>query len=186
MKTGFLATAAALLCLTAFSQPQGKPTAQGKQAKPAVPAPGPGQDKPLPPVLDVARSAVDRRDLLQRFKPSHAIEGFYRLSEMVGAGGRRVTGGRGYLFLGRRHMTMQLFAPSETPGQANIQAAVRTFRIVGNQLITSAVLGHRNMPNGDIALTKAGEVVEHRFELVGASLRLYRSAREYLEFQRVE
>ncbi len=83
-------------------------------------------------------------------------------------------------------MTLELFAPSATPGQVNIQSAVRTFRIVGKQLITSSVLGHRNMPNGDIALTKSGQIVEHRYELVGASLRLYRSAREYLEFRRVE
>jgi len=186
MKIGILAVSAAFLSLTALSQPQGKQGAQGKVARPAVPAPASGQDKPLPPVLDVARSAVERRDLLQRFKPRHPVEGFYRLSGMVGPDGHQVKGSRGYLFIGRRHMTLQLFAPSATPGQANIQSAVRTFRIVGNQLITSAVLGHRNLPNGDIALTKAGQIVEHRYELVGASLRLYRSAREYLEFQRVE
>lgn len=155
---------------------------QGK----SIPAPPAGQDKPLPPVLDPARSAVERRDLLQRFQKRHVIEGIYRLSAMVGPNGGLVRGSRGYLFIGQRHMSLQLFAPSLNLGQSNIQAAVRTFRIVGNQLITSAVLGHRNMPNGDIALAKDGQIVEHRYELVGSTLRLYRSAREYLEFKRVE
>ncbi len=186
MKNGILVLSVALLPWAALPDMQGKQSAQGKQSKPALPAPPTGQDKPLPPVLDTARSAVERRDLLQQFKRRHPIEGFYRLSAMVGPDGSQVKGSRGYMFIGRRHMTLELFAPSATPGQVNIQSAVRTFRIVGKQLITSSVLGHRNMPNGDIALTKSGQIVEHRYELVGASLRLYRSAREYLEFRRVE
>lgn len=186
MKNGILVVSVALLPWAVLPDLQSKQGVQGKQTKPALPAPPTGQDKPLPPVLDSARSAVERRDLLQQFMRRHPIEGFYRLSAMVGLNGSQVKGSRGYMFIGRRHMSLQLFAPSATPGQANIQSAVRTFRIVGNQLITSSVLGHRNMPNGDIALTKPGQVVEHRYELVGATLRLYRSAREYLEFHRVE
>jgi hypothetical protein len=192
MKTAVFATFVALFSMAALpelpddSVLQGQQGRQGKKPKSGVPTPVSGQAKPLPPVLEPVRDAGERRDLLQRFKRRHVIEGFYRLSSMVGPDGGQVRGSRGYMFIGRRHLTLQLYAPSEKSGQANIQSAVRTFRIVGNQLITSALLGHRNVPNGDIALTKPGESVEHRYELIGASLRLYRNAREHLEFQRIE
>lgn len=192
MKTAVVVIFVALLSMAAIPELsnglvlQGEQGPQGKKPKAGVPTPVSGQAKPLPPVLEPARDAGERRDLLQRFKGRHIIEGFYRLSSMVGPEGGQVKGSRGYMFIGRRHLTLQLYAPSEKPDQVNIQSAVRTYRIVGNQLITSALLGHRNMPNGDIALTKPGESVEHRYELIGASLRLYRNTREYLEFQRVE
>ncbi len=193
MKIGILGVSLVLFS-AGWSHGLDRPSHQGKQGKPpvkapakvAVPTPPTGQDKPLPPVLEPARTAVERRDLMQRFKRRHVIEGFYRLTAMATSNGGFVGGVEGYLFLGQRHMSMQLRAPSATPGQANIQATVRTYRIAGNQLVMSSLLGHRNKRSGDIGLDKPGEVIKRRFQLVGAALRIHLGQSEYLEFKRLE
>lgn len=151
--------------------------------------PAPPQDKKprrLPPVLQPMRSRIERRDLLQQFRSRHRIEGTYRLKRMVSVRIGTVKGGRGYLVIGQRHMSMHLYAPGSATDQANIQAVFRKYRIVGDQMIMNTLLGHRNKDNGDIALEPISYVTKHRFELMGAVLRLYRSQDEFLEFERIE
>jgi hypothetical protein len=148
--------------------------------------PRPPQDaRPLPKVLEPARSPAERRDLVQVFRKRHPIEGFYRLRSMVVRGNRHVKGSRGYLVVGQRHLSMHLYAPA-TNRRANIQAVVRRYRIVANQLVMNGLLGHRNKSNGDIALEPTSFAAEHRFLLSGAVLRIHRAADEYLEFERIE
>ena len=152
-----------------------------------VPAPPNGKkDTKLPPVLEPARSPIERRDLLQRFQGRHALAGMYRLKQMVVGGGTLVRGSLGYLVIGQRHMSLHLYAPSGSRGLANIQAVFRRFRIVGDTLVMSTLLGHRNKANGDIALEPIGHATQHRFARVGAMLRIYLTNRNYLEFERIE
>ncbi|MCB9888096.1 MAG: hypothetical protein H6836_00880 [Planctomycetes bacterium] len=142
---------------------------------PSLPAPPPDrQGTPLPPVLDPPRSAVERRDLLQRFKPRNPIEGFYRVRSMTDGSGGPVAGARGYLVVGRDHLSMHLMAPTSDPKRAVLQSVVRRYRILGDKLVMSSLVGHRSLRNGDIALEKPGTVIERRFQLVGAVLRLFR------------
>jgi len=103
----------------------------------------------------------------------------------VGRGSVQVAGSRGYLVVGQRHLSLHLYAPAGI-GSANIQAAFRKFRIVGNKLIMNTLIGHRNKSNGDIALEPISFQTEHRFLLTGAVLRLYLGNDEYLEFERIE
>ena len=155
----------------------------------AVKLPQPPQDKatpPLPPVLDPARSPVERRDLLQRFTTPHPIEGFYRLRHMVVAGGATVASSRGYLVLGQRHLAIQLYAPGPEPELANISAAVRSYKVVGDKLEMTSLLGHRNKDNGDIGFEPLGRVTQLEFLLAGSILRLHLAQDEYLEFERIE
>ena len=149
-----------------------------------LPTPPPDAN-PLPKVLEPARSPVERRDLLQQFHKRHPLEGFYRLKAMVGRGSRQVAGSRGYLVVGQRHLSLHLYSPAG-PREANIQAAFRKFRIVGNKLVMNTLLGHRNKSNGDIALEPISYQIDHRFLLTGAVLRLYLAQDEYLEFERIE
>ena len=151
--------------------------------------PSPPQDKttpPLPPVLDPARSPIERHDLLQRFTAPHPIEGFYRLRHMVVAGGATVPGSRGYLVVGQRHLSIQLYAPGAEPELANITAAFRSFEVVGETLEMTSLLGHRNKDNGDIGFEQLGTSTQLEFLLAGAILRLHLAQDEYLEFERIE
>ena len=104
---------------------------------------------------------------------------------MVVPGGRTVRGARGFLVFGQRHMSMHLYAP-ESREHAHVQAVFRTYRIRGNRIRMSTLIGHRNKTNGDIALEPVSHATEHRFALAGAVLRLFRSKDEYLEFERIE
>ena len=140
----------------------------------------------MPPVLEPERTAVERRDLLQRFHGRSPIEGFYRLKRIVRPGGVVVQGSRGYLVVGNRHLSLQLYAPGRSPGQANIQAVFRSFRISGDKLLMSTLLGHRNKDNGDISFEPVGRETQHRFVLIGALLRVYYRIDDYLEFERIE
>lgn len=160
----------------AFAMPQDKPK--------KLPTPPQGA-KPLPPVLEPVRSPVERRDLLQKFHKRQPIEGIYQLKRMVLPGGRLVAGGRGYLFVGQRHLSMQLYAP-KSKTDANLFCATRRYRINGDKLEMSGLLGHRNKPNGAITLEPKGYQVMHRFTLSGSVLRIYRARDEYLDFERVE
>jgi hypothetical protein len=167
-------------------QPQGKATTPNRAPQESeVPLPPPGAE-PLMPVLEPVRSAVERRDLLQRFAGRHRLSGFYRLKSMVQSGGAIVLNSRGYLFIGQRHMTLQLYAPASHASRVHIQSAVRTFTVADDQLIMRTLVGHRNQDNGDITLDKPGEIVQHKVTLIGSALRMYAGVDSYIEFERIE
>lgn len=169
-----------------FGTIQDPPTKKTQTKKAPATKPQDKKARKLPPVLQPIRSRVERRDLLQKFRSRHRIEGTYRLKSMVSTNTRPVKGGRGYLVIGQRHLSMHLYAPGSSPDQANIQAVFRKFRIVGDKLVMHTLLGHRNKSNGDIGLEPVGHMAQHRFELTGAVLRIYRAKDEYLEFERIE
>ena len=45
---------------------------------------------------------------------------------------------------------------------------------------------NRRLSASDIALDQAGDVVQHRFSLIGAVLRIYSAPGAYIEFERIE
>jgi hypothetical protein len=137
-------------------------------------------------VLEPLRGPIERRDLHQQFRPKHAIEGAYELREVVRANVRGPRGVRGYLWIGNRHLSLHLYAPGDHPGQANFQAVFRRYRIEGDQLLMSTLLGHRNEVDGDVALERIGHVTQHRFTLLGTRLRIESSSVDSLEFVRIE
>ena len=105
---------------------------------------------------------------------------------MVVAGGATVPGSRGYLVVGQRHLSIQLYAPGAEPELANITAAFRSFEVVGETLEMTSLLGHRNKDNGDIGFEQLGTSTQLEFLLAGAILRLHLAQDEYLEFERIE
>ena len=140
---------------------------------------------PLPPVQEPFRSKVERRDLIQEFTRASPIEGFYRLRRVVrpGQGLPRV---EGYLWIGRRHLMLQLSGNTGNPRLPALQTGVRAYRTNGDTLVMTAMLGFRNDADGDIHLDATGATIERRFELVGPLLRIHEDDNSQLEFERVE
>lgn len=145
----------------------------------------PADAAPLPPVQEPFRTSVERRDLMQEFGRASPIEGFYRLrgASRTGQPPQRV---EGYLWIGRRHLMLQLSGDTGNPKLPALQAGVRGYRISGNTLTMSVLLGLRNDASGEIYLEAAGTSSERRFELSGPVLRIFEDERSHLEFERVE
>ena len=139
----------------------------------------------LPPVVEPMRSAVERRDLLQRFKGRKRIEGFYRLKQMT-VRGQAIHASIGYLVIGSRHLSMHLYAPSSVAKVANVQAVFRKYKIEGQDLVMTTLVGHRNQVGGDIVLEPIGHTTRRRFSLAGSVLRIHSGDQDHLEFERIE
>lgn len=172
--TSAVVSCAATLCIAATQPAQ------------VLPAPAPKGAAALPPVLDPHRGPVDRKDLIQRFAPSHPIQGFYRLTAMQAPNQGMVGKAQGCLFVGRRHVVLMLYAPGPHKGQAHVLSALRTYRIEGKQLHMSSRVGFRNDRSGELAFEAAGSRHKLSFDLIGPKLRLMRHSREFLDFERVE
>ena len=134
---------------------------------------------------------MDRRDLLQRYGPASPIEGVWELRRMVGAGSTiggptAGIGSSGYLMIGRRHLSLQLYAPSRRGGSPRIQTSFRNYTLRGNQLVMTSKIGFGNEADGDIVLSRPGSREARRFEYRGGFLRIFRAGGGMLEFVRIE
>jgi hypothetical protein len=180
MTSRILALAALLLALPlALPAPQDrKPPEQ-----PARPTP-PDDRQPLPPVAEPFRSEVERADLLQRFAPSSALEGYYRLERYVRPG-MPPAKASGYLSIGRRYLSLFLQGVTSNPRVPAIQAGFRRYAIQGDQIESTTLLGFRNRENGDIVLEPPGHVEVRRILRTGAQLKVYHGE-AYYEFVRIE
>ena len=139
----------------------------------------------LPPVADPPRTSVERQDLALTFTPPNPLMGFYELREVVrpGVPGLRA---RGFLDVERRHIVLHIQGETGDPRRPRLQASVRSYRIVGDTLQMTALVGHRNQDNGDMSIEQPGLMEERRFSLIGPVLRIYQEANAYLEFVRIE
>ncbi|MBK8980638.1 MAG: hypothetical protein IPM29_32445 [Planctomycetes bacterium] len=193
-----LALAALLLLLPLVQDPQrtapGAPTAPAMQDPapqdppllgPPVPALPPADARPLPPVPDLPLSAVDRRDLIQRFLPPTPVEGFWELRRMV-VRGHDVEPVRGYAWFGQRHMTLDIVQGSPTGGEPLVQAGVRRYRLDGELLSTTALIGHDNHAGDELRFDAPGLVEQRRAVVAGPALRIERDEQTWLEFFRIE
>ncbi len=154
-------------------------------AKPLPPQPPPGA-APLPLVEDPPLTPQERTDLWQRFMPASPLAGMYRLRLAV-RDGRQVTDGmKGYLAVGQRHLSLHLVDTNVNPRRPMLQASFREYKLIGNRLQTTSLVGMRTKVDGDIALDGDG-LVELRDVLVfGSSLRVMQSPNDYLDFARIE
>ena len=77
-------------------------------------------------------------------------------------------------------------ADTGDPKLPALQSGVRGYRLSGDTLAMSVLLGLRNDASGEIHLDVAGTSSERRFELLGPVLRIFEGESSHLEFERVE
>lgn len=180
---GILGLSVALAFTLPQDPPKHGPAKQDPPSKLTVPQPPPGAE-PLPPVPDPPRTAVERRDLLQRFTAPSPLEGYYALRVFTN-GISAVAGATGYLAMGRRFLSLHLQAP-RAGGPPAIQSGFREYRVEGNQLVMTTLLGMQNQRDGDIVLERRGALKSVAFVLTGTRLRLDLGNGRVLEFERIE
>jgi hypothetical protein len=139
----------------------------------------------LPPVQEPFRTPVERQDLLQEFEPRGLIEGFYRLRRVVTPGRLDEHRGQGFLVIGRRHLSLHLRLPNGNSEPPFLQSGVRQYRLDGDQLVTTAVMGHSSREDR-IVEEPSGLVEQRTWRVVGGFLRIHQSAAAFMEFARIE
>ena len=169
--------AALLLCALACLPAQ--------DPKPPPPKP-PAGAAPLPQVPDVPMTAIERKDLWQRYAAPSPIAGTYRL--IAAARGNQIVHGgvRGYLMVGERYLSIQIQDETARPGKPAIQASVRQYTLTGTRLQTTSCLGVRVPPGDDPVLDGEGLVEVRDVLLTATTLRVVQGSGDYLEFERVD
>lgn len=158
---------------------------QTQDPPPKPPQPPPGA-APLPQVPDVPLSAVERKDLWQRFTPPSPIAGVYRLRAAT-RGGQAVRGGlQGYLLVGEKHLAIHLQDGTSNPGKPALQSSVREYTLVGSRLQMVCKLGVRLDSGGDPVLEGDGLVEVRAIDITANFLRVVQGVGSSLEFERVE
>ena len=167
-----------LLCVLLLpgQDPASRPTPpQGADSRPA-----------LPPVTEPFRSAVERKDLIQRFQPPSPIAGFWELRKISAPSLTMPEGFKGYLVIGDRHMSLHLIGPGVKPEIPFFQSGFRRYRVVGDQIWSTSLLGVTNKENGEVLVDSAPIEERRTFLLAGSQLRISKPTGEYLEFVRIE
>ncbi|MEM7205809.1 MAG: hypothetical protein AAF628_36485 [Planctomycetota bacterium] len=196
------AVSVALLAFVAASQPQ-DPQPQDPQPQDPQPQDPPAQNPdrpnpagmqaprapegaaPLPPIEDPPYSPVERDDLLQRFTPPSPLEGHYELRAFSRGTGAPIRA-TGYLAVGRQHLSMHLMSPAAAGGTA-LRAAYRRYRINGDQLVMTTLVGFGNdRADAGVEIEPAGATRVLRFSRIGTRLRLFTGGGRVLEFERIE
>lgn len=155
------------------------------RAAPKAQRPRPPAERPaLPPIEEPYRTEVERRDLLQRFDPPGGLAGFYELRRYVRPG-MPPAEAKGYLVVGRRHLSLHLYGSTGDPKRPAIQTGFRRYDVSGDSLRMTTLVGLRNRPSGTIVLEPPGHTEVRRFEKLGTTLRIYHG-RAYYEFVRIE
>lgn len=173
------------LALGATTLPQ-DPVKSRPTSRPASgPSAGDPERPPLPPVEEEFQSRVERKDLLQRFGSSSPLEGFYGVRTIV-RGGVFVRGGdvRGYVWFGRQHMSIHTAVSAAAAGDLFLQASVRRYRVDGDRITMTTLVGHEHAE--DLGLETTGRIEVRRFKKTGTVLRVYRDAANYVELARIE
>lgn len=165
------AFAFALVCLSSQDPPHPKP---------------PEGAKPLPQIPDVPMTAIERKDLWQRFTAPSPIAGTYRLRSAARDNQVVREGVRGYLMVGERYLSIQIHDETRGSGKPSIQASVREYTLVGSRLQTTSCLGVR-VPPGDSPVLDGDALVEVRtIEVTTTTLRVLQGPGDYLEFERID
>ena len=147
--------------------------------------PRPPQDPtPLPAVRAPEPTAVERRDLLQRFGKPSPLEGFYELQAFTRPGMPSLQS-RGYLCIGRHHLSIHL--EGSVNGEITaLQSAFREYRIVDDRLMMSTLVGFGADPDHTVTVDPPGLVLECSFQKLGTKLLLELVDGTQLEFLRIE
>jgi hypothetical protein len=155
--------------------------------QPSRPQPPPDYaGRPLPPIQEPFRTAVERRDLMQRFAEPSPLAGIWELTQMSRVGQAYVPNVKGWLFVGRRHLSIYLSAQTDDPQVPHLQARVCSYRIAGHQLQLTVLGGHANDHRGDIVIEPLQGHFSRRFELAGAQLRVWQDDKAFIDFKRID
>lgn len=154
-----------------------------KKVEPARP---PEVRETLPPVQEPFRSAVERKDLLQRFTDPTPLEGLFQLERYHVPGRGDWLGSTGYLFFGRQHMHLYVQMPTGADKPPQMQASVRRYSLRGQQLLMTSLAGHKGGGGGKLKMERAGSTESRRVDLAGITLRLTKADGSYMEFVRIE
>lgn len=146
----------------------------------------PEDRKTLPPIQEPFRSAVERKDLLQRFVSPTPLEGLFKLERYHIPGRGDWIGSTGYLFFGRQHMHLYVQMPGAAGKPPSVQASVRRYSLRGQQLLMTSLAGHSGGGGGKLTMEKVGRTESRQVVLAGTLLRLTKADGSYMEFLRVE
>lgn len=154
--------------------PQPKTPGKGKEPTASQPSPVEGAPKgpaPRPGIGKIQRSLM----------------GVWRVLPSASLGGNTRKSVKGYLIITKAHLSFQLMVDVRGD-KGSFQTGVRTYAILGNQLITSSLQGIRNAKEpGKILLDPVGLRETRKFALTAPNvLRLIQPKGQILEFQRVE
>jgi hypothetical protein len=152
--------------------------------------PKPPQDlatrAPLPPIDEPIASPLERRDLMQRYRAPTPLEGLYELRSIQRPGVGGAVSAKGYLAIGARHLVLHVHVVESSPLRPFLQSGARTYRIVGNQLQMTTIVGHHNDADGNIHIERTGSTESRTFTLQGPILRIHHGASAWYEFLRIE
>ena len=176
MHAKIVAIVAVVAALSAV--PQGA-APQDPEKRPAPPA----DAKPLPPVREPFRSAVERKDLLQQFGTPTPLAGVYELQSLQHPGVQAIEA-RGYLTVGRRYLSVQLVGM--TPDMPALQAGFRRYRVDGSRLHMTNLLGFRAEPDETWGFDPEGATTSCEYQLIGTKLTLLLDNGDQLVFVRIE
>src|SRR5262249_43351295 len=131
-----------------------------------------------------SRPATQRAD--SRPRRQSPLVGFWQLREISGMDPLTATQFRGYLAIGDRHLSLHLLGPQNTQGVPFFQTGFRRYRIDGNILITTVLVGASNKENGDVVIENQPFEEQRAFEFIGPVLRIRKSVHEHMDFVRIE
>jgi hypothetical protein len=157
-------------------------------SQPATPSATPakaGTEGQASPKIQTPDGAPTRRPGVGKLQRS--IMGVWRVLPSASLGGNARKSVKGYLIITRAHLSFQLIQES-TGENSSFQTGVRTYAILGKQLVTNALQGLRNGKEaGKILLDPIGHREFRKFVLLAPNvLRLIHPDGQVLEFQRVE
>jgi hypothetical protein len=168
-----------MICLLSLGLSIQDPTSRPSTAT----SPGPSSRPALPPI---EAAAIDRRDLIQRFTPPSPLAGFWELRLVVGPEPALAGLFRGYLVIGDRHLSLHIIGPTHEQRVPFLQSGFRRYRIDGDRLVMTALMGISNKENGDVVIENTATEEVRTFERVGAVLRIRKASAEYMDFVRIE
>jgi len=175
-----------LLCLVSAAAVGFQGQKQDPESRRQRPVPPKGAtSRPLPPVQEPLRTKVERRDLLQKFKGPSPLAGFYRLVGVHGPSGPAKIKHVGYLAVGRDHLSLHLQGYGRRRREPVIQSGFRRYRLGGGKIYMSSLVGH-HVRDGKVLVEQVNRQEVRRYQVMGTTLRIYQSSKEYLEFVRME
>jgi hypothetical protein len=140
---------------------------------------------PLPPIAEPPSALVDRSDLIQRFASSE-LNGTYRLVATYRDGVQVRSQQRGYMMIGYRYLSFHLQADADGGMPAMLQSGFRAFRVEGDRLVTTTLLGLRGSFGDRPQVDTEGISEVRTLSLTATTLRISQSAGDYLEFERID
>jgi hypothetical protein len=162
------------------------PLAQDPQPPPRPQPPPEFDGRKLKPIDEPFRTAVERKDLVAQFGDASPLEGIWELTSMFRLGQAMVPDVTGWMFVGRRHLSLYITAKTKDPQLPHLQSRVCAYRLAGGEIHLTVLAGHVNDEDGDILIEPREARMVRRFQLAGAQLRVWQDQNAWIDFKRVE